>query len=59
MTRIKNNHRAVGRDREAVPTRLDKLYEILSRADAMPRLDVRSEDEILGYGESGIPTDSD
>ena len=27
----------------------DKLFEILSRVDALPRLDTRSEEEILGY----------
>ncbi len=34
------------------PTTLDKLYEILSRVDTLPRLDTRTEDEILGYVES-------
>jgi len=41
--------------RYAAPTKRDKLYEILNRVDALPRLDTRSEDEILGYDESGIP----
>jgi antitoxin VapB len=30
------------------PTKKEKLYEILRRVDALPRLDCRSEDEILG-----------
>ena len=41
--------------RYAAPTKRDKLYEILHRVDALPRLDSRAEDEILGYDESGIP----
>ena len=41
--------------RYAAPTKRNKLYEILNRVDALPRLDTRSEDEILGYDESGIP----
>ena len=41
--------------RYTAPTRRDKLKEILSRVDALPRLGSRTEDEILGYDESGIP----
>ena len=41
--------------RYTAPTKREKLYEILARVDALPRLDTRSEDEILGYEESGIP----
>jgi hypothetical protein len=50
MTRTRNGGREIG-DKETAPTRLDKLYEILSRVDALPRLDNRTEDEILGYAE--------
>ena len=46
--------RLVGR--YTAPTKREKLYEILTRVDALPRLDTRSEDEILGYEESGIPS---
>ena len=42
--------------RSAAPTKRDKLYEILDRVDALPRLDSRTEDEILGYYASGIPS---
>jgi len=49
MTQIRNGHGGVGRDGEAAPTKLDKLYEILSRVDALPQLDNRTEEEILGY----------
>ena len=45
--------RLVGR--YTAPTKREKLYEILARVDALPRLDTRDEDEILGYDESGIP----
>lgn len=41
--------------RRAAPRR-EKLYEILHRVDALPRVDERSEEEILGYDESGIPS---
>lgn len=49
MTRIMNGHGGFGPNRETAPTKLAKLYEILSRVDALPRLDTRPEDEILGY----------
>ncbi|HZI55505.1 MAG TPA: type II toxin-antitoxin system VapB family antitoxin [Verrucomicrobiae bacterium] len=45
--------RLAGRYR--APTRREKLYEILHRVDALPVLDNRDENEILGYDESGIP----
>jgi antitoxin VapB len=45
--------RLSGRRRAA--TRREKLEEILSRVDKLPRVDERSEDEILGYDENGIP----
>ena len=32
-----------------------QLEEILRRVDALPNLDSRSEDDILGYDENGIP----
>jgi antitoxin VapB len=38
------------------PTKREKLYEILHRVDALPQLDSRSDDEILGYDENGLPT---
>ena len=46
--------RLVGR--YTASTKRERLYEILTRVDALPRLDTRSEDEILGYEESGIPS---
>jgi antitoxin VapB len=45
--------RLVGRYK--APTKREKLHEILRRVDALPRLENRSEDEILGYDESGVP----
>jgi antitoxin VapB len=33
-----------------------ELDELLRRVDALPTLDTRSADEILGYDENGIPT---
>jgi antitoxin VapB len=32
-----------------------QIEDLLRRVDALPSLDARSEDEILGYGEDGIP----
>jgi antitoxin VapB len=32
-----------------------QLEDVLRRVDALPTLDSRSEDEILGYDEHGIP----
>jgi antitoxin VapB len=32
-----------------------QIEDLLRRVDALPRVDMRSEDEILGYGEDGIP----
>ena len=39
---------------DAASTR-EKIEEILRRVDALPTRDHRSEDEILGYDENGIP----
>jgi antitoxin VapB len=33
----------------------EKLHDILRRVDALPTLDTRPEDEILGYDSQGIP----
>jgi antitoxin VapB len=41
--------------RRRASTRTEKLHEILRRVDALPKIDNRTEDEILGYDENGIP----
>ena len=41
--------------RYRAPSAREKIYEILHRVDALPNLDDRSEDEILGYDENGLP----
>ena len=33
----------------------EKLNDIFRRIDALPNLDTRTEDEILGYDEHGLP----
>jgi antitoxin VapB len=33
----------------------EKLDDILRRVDALPNLDTRTEDEILGYDDQGLP----
>ena len=45
--------RLSGRQRAA--TTQEKIKEILCRVDALSTQDHRSEDEILGYDENGIP----
>jgi hypothetical protein len=43
-------------DAATVAARLAKLKEIARRFDALPILDDREPDEILGYDENGLPT---
>ena len=38
------------------PSAKEKIYEILHRVDSLPRLDDRTEDEILGYDQNGLPS---
>jgi antitoxin VapB len=33
----------------------DQIEDVLRRVDALPRLDERTPDEILGYDENGVP----
>jgi antitoxin VapB len=37
------------------PKRMEKIRELLARLDALPVLDARSADEIIGYDENGLP----
>jgi len=37
----------------------EKVEDILQRLDALPRLDKRSDDEILGYNQLGVPETGD
>ena len=37
-------------------TLMDDIYATLRRVDALPRLDDRTPDEIIGYDEHGLPT---
>jgi antitoxin VapB len=39
----------------AVPSLVEQLREIATRAAALPTLDQRSAEEIIGYDENGIP----
>jgi antitoxin VapB len=39
----------------AAKDRAARLHEIIRRVDALPVLDTRTEDEILGYNEHGLP----
>jgi antitoxin VapB len=54
-------HRALEERLERLPTRrrgrimAEKLEDILRRVDALPTLDTRPEDKILGYDKRGIP----
>ena len=35
---------------------MEAVYALLKKFDALPRLDHRTPDEILGYDENGLPT---
>jgi antitoxin VapB len=48
LERLKRN-----RSRDAVRKEIDK---ILARVDALPDLDTRTPDEIIGYDENGLPS---
>jgi hypothetical protein len=39
----------------AVSNRLDEIEDLLRRVNALPTIDARTEGEILGYGEDGLP----
>jgi antitoxin VapB len=41
--------------RKAEPLLLERLFEISERCAARPVLDARSDDEIVGYDERGVP----
>jgi antitoxin VapB len=43
------------RQGNAVRLRAERLSEIVRRVDALPVLDRRSEDDILGYNQHGLP----
>jgi antitoxin VapB len=43
------------RQGNAVRLRAERLSEIVRRVDALPVLDPRSEDDILGYNQHGLP----
>lgn len=43
-------------DTAATARRLAKLREVVRRFDALPVLDSREPDEIIGYDENGLPT---
>jgi antitoxin VapB len=48
LERLNNNRRS-----QALAAQID---DILERVDAMPDLDARSPDEIIGYDEDGLPS---
>jgi antitoxin VapB len=48
LERLNNNRRG-----QALAAQID---DILQRVDAMPDLDARTPDEIIGYGEDGLPS---
>ncbi len=37
-------------------TLMEDIHAILRRVDALPRVDHRTPDEIIGYDENGLPT---
>ena len=40
---------------QRAPAMREKLEQILARVDALPVVDARSPDEIIGYDENGLP----
>jgi len=44
------------RGRKDDPEMMAKIHALLARVDALPRLDDRTADEIIGYDENGLPT---
>ena len=42
--------------KQQAPVRIERLLEIANRVAALPRLDKRTADEILGYDENGLPS---
>jgi antitoxin VapB len=42
--------------RRGLPPLQERLAGIFERLDALPRLDTRADEEILGYDENGLPT---
>ncbi len=42
--------------KQRAPVRIERLLEIANRVAALPRLDNRTPDEILGYDENGLPS---
>lgn len=43
------------RGRRSMPSRLEAILGVSRRCAALPDLDVRSPEEILGYDERGVP----
>jgi antitoxin VapB len=43
------------RRRKTESGRLERILEIANRVAALPQIDDRSDDEILGYDENGLP----
>jgi len=41
--------------KQRAPVLVERLLEIANRVAALPRLDNRTPDEILGYDENGLP----
>ena len=50
LERLNNNRRS-----QALTAQID---DILERVDAMPDLDARTPDEIIGYDEDGLPSEA-
>jgi antitoxin VapB len=44
------------RARKHDPKRMEAVRALLARVDALPRLDPRTPEEIIGYDENGLPT---
>jgi hypothetical protein len=49
------SNRSLGSKSDTTEPLASEIEDLLRRVDALPTLDSRSEDEILGYGKDGLP----
>ena len=56
ITRALGERLARQRKAETIEQRRARIENILKQADALPVLDARGAEEILGYDENGLPT---
>ena len=53
---MKNDRTTQNAANETPDTLRQEINDLLKRVDRLPRIDSRTEEEILGYDENGLPT---